>query len=680
MRGLRSGALAGLLLGGLEAVERSVAIGPFLRGGLERACFAGALLFFPILTGALLGLAGGGIAALAARAPRALPLPGAAWRALWGALIGLVLAGWGLFALTLTIRFDALIARGPRLIGATCAAGILCGLAWGPLAAFVGSRWTTATERARLGLARMALAAVIACAMIAIYGVNTYFAPQSSYGVHVLLLTALAACAALEVVLMPERVRAPAGAIAVGLAVLLAIPSDRVMRTRPRIEYLVKVRTSTSARCVDLLSRLMDWDGDGFAPPFLVGGTDSAPFDPSRPPPILPRDSGPRMGALPARRDFFGDAIATPNILLLTLDACRADVVAPALPAESPLGALRPPTPHLDSLAARSAVFDAAYAPSAGTEDTFNSLFSGEPPPANLVEPDSGRYLAVRLLRRGYGVRAWSDEPHLSGAGWKIPRLDACAPSDAPRMMRDVAAFLGGCPPGRPGFAWVHVMDLHSEVLNPLKREAYSRARKVAAYARALGRVDSLAGMLLTELRERGAQDRTLIVVSADHGEEFGEHGHFHHNLALYEPAIRVPLWISGPGIRPRALRMTASLEDLYPTLLQAAGADPRPTLARSLWPVLNGAETPARAHYSFLPQRGFSTRFAKWARPEHGQAALVDSESGHKVILRIRSETWEAYDLRRDPGERNDLAGDGLAWADSMLAELRAEIARPSW
>jgi hypothetical protein len=195
-----------------------VAIGPFLRGGLERACFAGALLFFPILTGALLGLAGGGIAALAVRAPRALPLPGAAWRALWGALIGLLLAGWGLFALTLTIRFDGLIARGPRLIGATCAAGILCGLAWGPLAAFVGSRWTTATERARLGLARMALAAVIACAMIATYGVNTYFAPQSSYGVHVLLLTALAACAALEVVLMPERVRAPAGAIAVGLA------------------------------------------------------------------------------------------------------------------------------------------------------------------------------------------------------------------------------------------------------------------------------------------------------------------------------------------------------------------------------------------------------------------------------------------------------------------------------
>jgi arylsulfatase A-like enzyme len=295
------------------------------------------------------------------------------------------------------------------------------------------------------------------------------------------------------------------------------------------------------------------------------------------------------------------------------------------------------------------------------------------------VERDSSCYLAIRLLRRGYAVRAWADEAHFVGTPWGIQDLSACAPPDAPRMMREAASFLGRCPPGRPGFAWIHVMDLHSEVLNPLSRDAYSRARKVATYARALGRVDSLAGLLFAELRERGAEDRTLIVVSADHGEEFGEHGHFHHNLALYEPAIRVPLWISGPGIRARALRATASLEDVYPTLLQAAGVDPRPTPARSLWPVLNGADPPARAHYAFLPQRGFSTRFAKWARPEHGQAALIDPESGHKVILRLRSETWEAYDLHRDPGERDNLAGDGLAWADSMLAALREEIAQRS-
>jgi arylsulfatase A-like enzyme len=241
-------------------------------------------------------------------------------------------------------------------------------------------------------------------------------------------------------------------------------------------------------------------------------------------------------------------------------------------------------------------------------------------------------------------------------------------------MMVEAAEFLGSRPPGRPGFAWIHVMDLHSEVLNPMSLDAYRRDRKVAAYAHALGRVDTLVGVLIAALRENGVADHALIAVSADHGEEFGEHGHFHHNLALYEPAIRVPLWIGGAGIRPRALGVTASLEDLYPTLLQAAGVDPRPTAGRSLWPLLNGAVSSAgEAHYSFLPHRGFSRRYAKWARPEHGQAALIDPASGHKVIWRIRGETWEAYDLCSDPMELDNLAGDGLAWADSMLTELRA-------
>ena len=518
--------------------------------------------------------------------------------------------------------------------------------------------------------------------MLVIYVVNTYFAPQSSLGIHVLLLTALAACAVLAARLMPRAARRLAGAAGVGLVVLLAIPADLAMRRRPRLECLVKLRTSTNARCVDLISFLMDWDQDGFAPPLIVGGEDTAPFDPSRPPPIL-QHSGAAESPAPVtpRRDTFGDAIATPNILFLTLDACRADVVAPATAAESPLGALRPATPVLDSLAARSARFDAAYAPSAGTEDTFNSLFSGELPPGNLTGTEPERYLATRLLRRGYAVRAWADDPHFDRAPWGFPALAAFARADAPRMMIEAAEFLGSRPPGRPGFAWIHVMDLHSEVLNPLSLDAYLRSRKVSAYAHAMSRVDALVGMLLATLRENGAANRTLIAVSADHGEELGEHGHFHHNLALYEPAIRVPLWISGPGIEKRPLGVTASLEDLYPTLLQAAGVDPRPTPARSLWPLLNGVASVADGpeHYSFLPHRGFSRRYATWARPEHGQAALIDAQSGHKVILRIRGETWEAYDLRRDPLERDNLAGDGLGWPDSMLARLKAEIAQYS-
>jgi arylsulfatase A-like enzyme len=201
----------------------------------------------------------------------------------------------------------------------------------------------------------------------------------------------------------------------------------------------------------------------------------------------------------------------------------------------------------------------------------------------------------------------------------------------------------------------------------------------MAAYARAMGHVDSLVGTLMDALREKGLERRTVLVVSADHGEEFGEHGHFHHNLALYEPAIRVPLWFSGPGIEARRIGATASLEDLYPTLLEAAGIDPGPVRAQSLWPLLSGASAalPQAMHYAFLPQRGFSRRYATWARPERGTASLVDPVTGHKVIIRYRRQVWEAYDLSRDPLERDDLAGDPIGWPDSMRARLRAEVER---
>ena len=669
--GVRLGLTAGLLVGGLGAVERIWALRALLRGAGEGAWLASLIVFFPMLVGALLGLAGGACVAIAVAARRAIPLSSGAWRALWGAALGVALAGWGVFALTLTTRFDGVVARWPVLLAAGSVAGVLGGL--------VAPRLQAMAEH---GIARTAAACLVGAGMLVIHVVNAYFAPQSSYGIHVALVTALGSCATLAVRLLPRGVRHRAGAAAALLLVLLAVPADLAMRTRPRLEYLVKVRTSTATRCVDLLSWLMDWDRDGWAPAFLVGGEDMAPFDPARPPPVLPRASRPHEpegGAERAAAEVSTSNVTPPHILLFTLDACRADVVSPTPPVESFLGPLRPATPHLDSLAAHSAQFDAAYAPSAGTEDTFNSLFSGELPPGNLLGIDPGRYLARRLERRGYAVRAWVDEPHFARSPWGFPAVDALSPADAPRMMVEAAEFLGGLPSGRPGFVWIHVMDLHSEVLNPFSIDAYARSLKMRAYGAALGRVDSLVGMLLDALRENGAADRTMIAVSADHGEEFGEHGHFHHNLALYEPAIRVPLWLCGPGIEPRALGATTSLEDLYPTLLETAGIDPGSTAGRSLWPLLSGAASgPDReAHYSFLPQRGFSRRFAGWARPERGQAALIDPRAGRKVILRIRSEAWEAYDLKRDPGERDNLAGDGLPWADSMLVALRAEVAR---
>ena len=148
-------------------------------------------------------------------------------------------------------------------------------------------------------------------------------------------------------------------------------------------------------------------------------------------------------------------------------------------------------------------------------------------------------------------VRAWADESFFARPLWGFARLDACPRSEARRMLEDAAAFLGALPPGQPGFAWIHVMDLHSEVLKPLSLDAYSRSRKLAAYARALGHVDSLVGTLTGALRREGIAERTLIAVSADHGEEFGEHGQWRHGYDLYQEVVHVPLMVRAPGLAP---------------------------------------------------------------------------------------------------------------------------------
>ena len=672
LRGARFGLVAGMLLGAIEAAERALALSGFVRGAGEALGLAGLSLFFPALTGALVGMALGACVALARLAPALVPLPAVAWRAMWGGVAALALAAFLVFALTLTMRFDSLIARWPLILAAALGGGAAFGIAWPTLAAH--------GARARRGAARALLAVALAGFLFVLYLVNAYFAPQSSYGIHVIFLTGLAAGAALAVWLMPASFVRRAGAWAALLTLVLAFPADFAMRNRPRLEGLVKIRTSTSARCIDLLSWLADRDGDGAAPAFLLGGDDLAPFDPARPPGILrgfapDTTTGVRSEAAVARPR----ALARPHIVLLTIDALRADVVAPAAPSASFLGALRPATPFLDSLAAESAVFEAAYAPSAGTEDTFNALFSGWLAPGSLAVAGTGPFLSQRLERGGYAVSAWTDDPHFGGRPWGFKDSRARTPEQGTRMMGEVAEHLAALPPGQPGFAWIHVMTLHSDVLNPLRLDAYSRDRKVRAYARHLAHVDTLVGALEEALARQGLAGRTLIALTADHGEEFGEHGHFHHNLALYEPAIRVPLWISGPGITPRRLLVTAALEELHPTLLEAAGLDPGATPARSLLPVLEG-EAPAaldETRYSFLPHRGFSRRYATWSRPDRGQAALVDPRSGRKVILRIRAATWEAYDLARDPLERDNLAGDRITWPDSMLAALRAEIER---
>lgn len=662
-RGLRAGAM----IGAFEAAERTWAVREFLRGPGEGLAFALLAFSFCLLTGVAIGVLAAAVAAGMA-AGRRLPIPAWTGRVLAGAGIGAAAAAWMLFAMTLTVRFDSILARASWLIAFGGVAGAVAALPWPVL----HSAW----QRLR-GPGLAATLAALATFAVLLHLWSAHFAPQSSLGIHLLADTTLFALAlVLAGRLPPWGGRRLAAALAA--AALLVAWTDAAMRRRPVLENLIKTRGAVSAHAIRLWSEAMDADHDGHAPGFLVGGDDPANFDSRRPAPLLGdlAAAAPNGGpaALPAALPppYSG----RPHLVLLTLDACRADVVPPVTPERSRLGALQPPTPNLEALSGRVARFIAGYTPSAGTEDTFAALFSGWDLPGVLRGVPEERRLSARLAAAGYEVHGFVNDPHFTVSTFESARLRRFQTGDAFRMVESAAAFLDSLPADRPGFVWIHVMDMHADLLRPFARETFSHRAHLEFYARGLSRVDSVVGDFVAALDSSGLTRRTLLVLSADHGEELGGHGHYHHNLSLYQPAIRVPLWVMGPGVLPGHRAARVATMGIYPTLLEAAGVAPGPGPGESLWPILSG-DRPASSDpliYTFLPHRGFSRRYSRH-RPELGQAAVLDAIRRHKVILRIGLESWEAYDVATDSMERWNLAGGTLAWPDSLRRQLERMV-----
>ena len=175
---------------------------------------------------------------------------------------------------------------------------------------------------------------------------------------------------------------------------------------------------------------------------------------------------------------------------------------------------------------------------------------------------------------------------------------------------------------------------------------------------------------ILSRLDELGVFDDTLIILTADHGESFGEHGHLGHATSIYNEVVNVPLVVKYPtgihGISPGSvIDRPVALLDLFPTVLAVvgAGAD-RPAEGRVLPPL--GPEAP-------------SPVFIENARAFKGRAVVF---GGLKLIEDTRLERFELYDLAADPRETDDLLKQGrqedlaelrrilLAWAERMAGE----------
>ncbi len=360
------------------------------------------------------------------------------------------------------------------------------------------------------------------------------------------------------------------------------------------------------------------------------------------------------------------------NVLLLTIDTLRRDRVGA-------YGSNRGLTPTLDSLAAGGIRFAHAYTHVPMTLPAHASILTGLLPPHHHVRTngtfrldDRVPTLATLLKEAGYRTGAFVgafvlDARFGLNRGFddyddRYPQQPAATSFSfvrrpAPDVVRAAEEWIvqppspNGAPQAAvPWFAWVHLYDPHA----PYEAPAEFRTGR-SPYDAAVAYTDAAVGGFLDRLRRARALDRTIVVVTSDHGESLGDHGESTHGLFAYDSTLAVPLILCGPSIGAAVVDAPVGHVDIVPTVIDLLGlAAPGPLDGRSL-----AAPPPDRAIY-------FEALDANLTRDWAPLTGVVRRETKY-IDLPIP----ELYDLDRDPGEAHSLAAADRATVNVLSRAL---------
>ncbi len=348
------------------------------------------------------------------------------------------------------------------------------------------------------------------------------------------------------------------------------------------------------------------------------------------------------------------------NVLLVTIDTLRADRM-------DVYGSKRHVTPNLDAFAARSSVFTRAYAHTTTTLPSHTNMLLGLTPSAhgvhdnlNFVVRQEFVTLAEHLGGRGYAAGAFiggfplvsyfgldqgfpTYNDSFGSQGQKARVADVKA---GERPAEEVWASAKEWLKGRasPWFLWVHFYDPHEPYDPP---EPYRTRFAQSPYDGEVAYADAVFGDVIKELRDRGLEETTLVVCVGDHGESLGEHNETTHGYVAYNTTLWVPFIVRVPALAPRLIGQNVSHIDMFPTVCEAVGIDrPGALQGRSLLPLMRGQKLPDRPIYF----ESLSTYYNMGWAPLRG---IIDQQ-----IKFIDSPQPEVYDLQRDFGETDNLAG----------------------
>ncbi|MBK8005228.1 MAG: sulfatase-like hydrolase/transferase [Gemmatimonadetes bacterium] len=403
--------------------------------------------------------------------------------------------------------------------------------------------------------------------------------------------------------------------------------------------------------------------------------------------------------------------VGAPNILVIFLDTVREQSVNLA-------DSVQGPTPFLARLAGRGTRFSEARSPAPWTLPSHASAFTGKPARAldadwmTPLDPTTP-VLAQELAKRGWvtggfvGNTLYCSRETGLARGFTYYRDYTAAPGEwvrsvsllrvlhgtplvrrvlgieqllgrkeAPSVSDGFLAWLDRRPRNRPYFAFLNYFDAHNPYIPPpafraglpdglpsmeletmapgdLPGEAVLDDLRTR-YERTIQGLDHELGRLFDSLAARGALDSTIVVLTSDHGEQFGEHRRLVHGNSLYLPVLHVPLIVVQPGRVPagRVVTSPVALYDLPATLMELAGIPRAPFPGSSLVPLWDG-RAPDRAE-TILASVNYSPLLRKVNPVSRGDITAVEQD-GHRLIRQREDE--ELYATREDPGELTNLA-----------------------
>jgi arylsulfatase A-like enzyme len=354
------------------------------------------------------------------------------------------------------------------------------------------------------------------------------------------------------------------------------------------------------------------------------------------------------------------------NVLLITIDTLRADHVGA-------YGYQRATTPVLDALANDGIVFRNAWAHAPSTRYSIPAILTGRYPLAVRydhsvagwpglderattiaeIARDRGLYTGAILNYWYFDRQRRMDQgfDHYDNTNQRLHRPSgregpAKTTGSSSREQSDKAIEFIGHNAHRRFFLWVHYYDPHYDYeLHPDTVQFGNR--DIDRYDHEIRYTDTHIGRVLDELRTRRLYDKTVVVVTGDHGEGFGEHGVFLHGYHLYAAQTRVPLIMRIPGTARQTVTMPTGHIDILPTIANLIGAPAgRDMQGRSLVDVSAG----------LAPSNQDRWIFQQLSYENNNEKRGAANQRCHVLFEVSPSTSWELYRIDQDPAETNDV------------------------